>query len=199
MYQNNLDEEYPRESFPVVTPSPKTSASKGIAYPSASGHLSKVIRLPNLNDWSNEQDELWRKKDPIEVERYYLNTHNNIKKMKKSPKGKPTLLIAKKKEWRTGLSNILVTTVEGYKLVHTPRTLPKDTSSAPSSVGKEPVTDGNKTKMPLPSTGETIQILTTMKEANPHGRTLGIRRIRPMPLPIKKREESDWHVDYNNE
>jgi hypothetical protein len=189
MYKNDIDEMYPRESFPVVTPSPKTSASNGYAQP-----LSKVIRLPNLNDWSKEQEETWLKKDMIEVERYYLNTHNNIKKMKKSPKGKPTLLIAKKKEWRQGLGTLLVTNVPGYKLVHTPR---ETSSSVVNSATTALTMLSNSNETPPTPTIANVSVRPS------GGKTLGIRRIRPMPVPIKKRvveePESDWHVDYNHE
>lgn len=103
---------------------------------------STQLRLPNLNDWSSEQEAIWREKDPVEVERYYLNTHLNIKKMKKSPRGKPTCLIRKKKEWRNGLANILASTVEGWQPTHTTRTVPLSvaTASGISSVKKEIVT-----------------------------------------------------------
>lgn len=189
MKKNDIDEMYPRESFPVVTPSPKTSGS----YPSASGHLSKVIKLPNLNDWSSEQEQHWAMQDLIEVERYYLNTHNNIKKMKKSPKGKPTLLIAKKKEWRDGLGKLLVTGVKGYKLVHTPR----DSSTfAPTSATTVSTIVLNKTETPTTTPTSAISI-----QPSAHGRTLGIRRPRPMIQKSQKIEEEgeNWHVDYNNE
>jgi hypothetical protein len=96
------------------------------------------MRLPNLNDWSSEQEEIWRQKDTVEIERYYLNTHSNIKKMKKSPRGKPTCLIKKKKEWRNGLANILVNTVDGWKPIHRLPD-PKVTSrTAPASVQTVP-------------------------------------------------------------
>lgn len=121
MKKQDLDEWYPRESA-QNSPYARFRSAQGLEQrqerdPPPLAQTAQM-RLPNLNDWSKEQEVEWRKKDPVEIERYYLNTHLNIKKMKKSPRGKPTCLIRKKKEWRDGLATILVNTVDGWQPTH---------------------------------------------------------------------------------
>jgi len=174
MRRNDIDEMYPRESFPVVNPVPRE-------HQRPTGTLTKVMRLPNLNDWSKEQEEIWMKKDLVEVEWYYLNTHNNIKKMKKSPKGKPTILIAKKKAWREGLGQLLVTGVKGYTLVHTPREISTSVLTSATN-GLTMLKNNNVTPITIPISNVSVQPV--------HGSTLGIRKNRPMPQKI---------VDYDSD
>ena len=159
------NEHYPQEkSYPPPSPYARFRQSQGLEQQKERSPLplaqATKLRLPNTNDWSNEQKSIWEKKDPVEIERYYLNTHMNIKKMKKSPKGKPTLLIRKKREWRTGLANILVTNVEGWKPLHkdgkrTPTVQPNAKIEAmPVTVKTVPIKKtgtSTPTQTPLPS------------------------------------------------
>ena len=131
------NEAYPTEKiYPPPSPYARFRQSQGLDQRQERSPpplaQSAQMRIPNLNDWSSEQEALWKTKDPVEVERYYLNTHLNIKKMKKSPRGKPTCLIRKKKEWRNGLANILVNTVDGWQPTHRFPIAPK---AAPTKIG----------------------------------------------------------------
>ena len=130
---------WPNECYPPTSPyekfqqDEKEEKLRRLSYNSRPLPLAQVanLRVPNTNDWSSEQKSIWEKKDSVEVERYYLNTHSKIKEMKKSARGKPTCLIRKKKEWRNGLANILVNTVDGWKPIHR---LPSPSPIVPPSV-----------------------------------------------------------------
>jgi len=182
MKKYDIDEMYPRESFPVTTPIPRERQT-------LPGTLTRAMRLPNLNDWSKEQELIWAKKDLVEVESYYLNTHNNIKKMKKSPKGKPSILIAKKKEWRQGLGQLLVTAVKGYTLVHTPRETSTSVLTSATN-GLTMLKNNNETATTIPISNVSVKPV--------HGSTLGIRRTKPMPKAQNTEESEDWHIDYKD-
>jgi len=150
---------WPNDNYPPPSPYARFRQQQGLEQRQERSPLPLAqtvpLRLPNVNDWSKEQEAEWMKKDSVEIERYYLNTHLNIKKMKKSPRGKPTCLIRKKKEWRNGLANILVNTVDGWKPMHkSPLTTPIAQASVPTVHGmpyvKKGMTSGIGMRGPTP-------------------------------------------------
>lgn len=70
--------------------------------------------VQNTTEWDIDAEILWRSKPIEEVEAYYLNTKNCIARMKKSTRGKPRVLIEKKRKWRDGLYKILQAKSKAY-------------------------------------------------------------------------------------
>jgi len=160
MKRQDLDEYYPRENSPYEVFRQRQGLVQRQERDPPPLAQTAQMRLPNLNDWSSEQEALWREKDPVEIERYYLNTHLNIKKMKKSPRGKPSCLIKKKKEWRNGLATILVTTVDGWQPTHRFPTVRK-TAARENGIlcnRKETTTMTSSVRPPTPSSPPSFQI-----------------------------------------
>lgn len=167
MKKQDLDEYYPRQSsqssaYQTFQHQQGLGQQNPSREPSQRLPLAQAaqMRLPNTNDWSKDQEKIWSSKDPVEIERYYLNTHHNIKKMKKSPRGKPTCLIQKKKEWRTGLASILVTTVDGWQPIHRSRTVRKTAARENGTLcnKKETTIMTSSVRQPTPSSPPSFQI-----------------------------------------